>query len=97
LILIAVARVFDFGGGVGSIGDGGFDSVLRYLYLVLYFEIFAGGLDASNTASKEVRGLGRRFVEGGGSAAFPSTRFERRARGIVPSILIYFPKVSISW
>jgi hypothetical protein len=97
LILITVTRAFDFGGGVGNIGDSGFDNVLRHLCLVLRFETFASGLDASNTASEEVRDLSRRFAEGGGSAASPSTRFKRRAGGIAPSILIHFPKVSIPW
>jgi hypothetical protein len=94
---MAVARAFDLGGGVGSTGDSGFDGVLRYLRPVLRFETFAGGRDASNTASEEVRGLGRRFAEGGGSAASPSTRFDRRAGGIAPSILIHFSKVSTAW
>ncbi len=93
---MAVARAFDLGKGVGSTGNGGFDRVLCYLRPVLRFETFAGSRDASNTASKEVRGLGRRFAKGGGSAASPSTRFDRRAGGIVPSILIHFSKVFIA-
>ena len=94
MISIAVLRAFDLGGGVGSIGDSGFDNFNRLLYLVLRFESFTGERDASNTASEEVRGLCCRFVEERGSAAFPSTRFERRAGGIAPTIISQFGRYS---
>jgi hypothetical protein len=87
LISIAVSRAFDFGTGVGSIGNGGFDSFNRLLRPLLRFESFVSNRDASNTASEEVRGLYRRFVKEMGSAASPRTRFERRARGIAPTII----------
>ena len=90
MISIAVLRALDFGGGVGSTGDGGSNGFNRLLCPLPRFETFAGARDVSNTASEEVRGLCRRFAEERGSAASPRTRFERRAGGIAPSILIHF-------
>ena len=87
LILMAIPRAFDFRARVGSIGDNGFNGFNRLLRPLLRFESFASDRDVSNTASEEVRGLCRHFVKEMGSAASPRTRFERRARGIAPTII----------